>query len=139
MKYTIKESELKNLVKKHIVEALKQREKHSNEDRLKQFIKESVKKILREGRGKLGGLVNTATEKFNEFYMAHKDACISHINAVKESGEFNDLENRLAWDFARATRYQDWMPRDEQGYPVGNGAQISTLFKQALRNSAIEY
>ena len=51
MKYTIKESELKNLVKKHIVEALKQREKHSNEDRLKKFIKESVKKILREDAG----------------------------------------------------------------------------------------
>ena len=48
MKYTIKESELKNLVKKHIVEALKQREKHSNEDRLKQFIKESVKKVVNE-------------------------------------------------------------------------------------------
>ena len=109
------------------------------ESDLHRIVKESVKRILREGRGKLGGLVNTATEKFNEFYMAHKDACISHINAVKESGEFNDLETRLAWDFARATRYQDWMPRDEQGYPVGNDAQKSTLFKQALRNSAIEY
>ena len=90
------------------------------ESDLHRIVKESVNRILREGRGQLGGLVNTATEKFNEFYMAHKDACISHINAVKEGGEFNDLENRLAWDFARATRYQDWMPRDEQGYPVGN-------------------
>ena len=48
MKYTIKESELKSLVRKHIVEALKQREKRSNEDRLKQFIKESVKRVLKE-------------------------------------------------------------------------------------------
>lgn len=109
---------------------------HSSGD--EQFKKQAIAK-LKEGRGFLGGLVNTATEKFNEFYITHKDACISHINAVKESGEFNDLENRLAWDFARATRYQDWMPRDEQGYPVGNDAQKATLFKQALRNSAIEY
>ena len=48
MKYTIKESELKNLVKKHIVEALKRRENRSNEDRLKQFIKESVKRAIKE-------------------------------------------------------------------------------------------
>ena len=48
MKYTIKESELKNLVKKYIVEGLSQRKKRLNEDRLKQFIKESVKKALME-------------------------------------------------------------------------------------------
>ena len=48
MKYTIKESELKNLVRKHIVESLRQRKERSNEDRLKQFIKESVKKAVNE-------------------------------------------------------------------------------------------
>ena len=48
MKYTIKESELKNLVRKHIVEALKQRKKRSNEDGLKKFIKESVIRVLNE-------------------------------------------------------------------------------------------
>jgi hypothetical protein len=48
MKYTIKESELKSLVRKHIVEALRQRKKRSNEDRLKQFIKESVKRVIKE-------------------------------------------------------------------------------------------
>ena len=49
MKYTIKESELKSIVKKHIVEALKQRKERSNEDRLKPFIKESdLNRIVKE-------------------------------------------------------------------------------------------
>ena len=49
MKYTIKESELKNLVRKHIVESIRQRKERSNEDRLKQFIKESdLSRIVKE-------------------------------------------------------------------------------------------
>ena len=109
------------------------------ESDLHRIVKESVNRILNEGRGRFGNLVDMATEKFNEFYMAHKKETDMHINYVKESGEFNDLETRLAWDIARATRYQNWMPKDEQGFTLGNDAQKATLFKQALRNSSIEY
>lgn len=109
------------------------------ESDLHRMVNEAVQKILKEGRGHFGGIVDMATEKFNEFYMAHKNETDAHINKVKASGDFKDLETRLAWDIARATRYMDWMPKDEQGYTAGNDAQITTLFKQALRNSSIEY
>ena len=109
------------------------------ESDLHRIVKESVKRILNEGRGRFGNLVDMATEKFNELYVAHKNEVDMHINKVKTNGDFNDLETRLAWDIARATQYMEWMPKDEQGYIVGNDAQLSTLFKQALRNSSIEY
>lgn len=109
------------------------------ESELKRMISESVKRILKEGRGRFGNLVSMATEKFNDFYMAHKDETDTYIDDVKRNGDFNDLETRLAWDIARATRYMDWMPKDEQGFTLGNDSQITTLFKQALRNSSIEY
>lgn len=47
------------------------------------------------------------TEKFNDFYAAHKEETDIHIDDVKKSGKFNDLETRLAWDIARAARYMD--------------------------------
>jgi hypothetical protein len=66
MKYTIKESELKSLVKKHIVEALKQRKERSNEDRLKPFIKESdLHRIVKES-------VNRILREFEEPYSTYK-------------------------------------------------------------------
>ena len=79
------------------------------------------------------------TEKFNDFYMSHKNEIDDHINNIKESGDYNDLETRLAWDIARALRYWEWMPKDEQGYVGGTDAQCTTLFKQALRKSEIPY
>ena len=109
------------------------------ESQLNKVVKESVNRILNEGRGRFGGLVDMATEKFNKLYVAHKNEVDAHIAEVKTSGNFKDLETRLAWDIARATRYREWMPKDEQGYTVGTDAQLSTLFKQALRNSSIEY
>ena len=109
------------------------------EAQLNKVVKESVNRILKEGRGRFGDLVDMATEKFNKLYIAHKNEVDAHINEVKASGKFKDLETRLAWDIAHATRYMEWMPKDEQGFPVGTDAQLSTLFKQALRNSSIEY
>ena len=109
------------------------------ESQLNRVVKESVNRILKEGRGRFGDLVDMATEKFNKLYIAHKNEVDAHINEVKTSGKFKDLETRLAWDIAHATRYMEWMPKDEQGFPVGTDAQLSTLFKQALRNSSIEY
>ena len=106
---------------------------------LHRIIENSVRRVLREGRGRFGSLVNMVTDKFNEFYAAHTKETDEHIAAVKESGEFNDLETRLAWDIARAAKYRNWLPKDEQGYVNGNDAQLTTLFKQALRNSDIEY
>ena len=73
------------------------------------------------------------------FYMSHKNEIDDHINNIKESGDYNDLETRLAWDIARALRYWEWMPKDEQGYVGGTDAQCTTLFKQALRKSEIPY
>ena len=106
---------------------------------LHRIIENSVRRVLKEGRGRLGNLVDLATDKFNEFYAAHKKETDEHIEAVKESGDFNDLEIRLAWDIARATKYRDWLPHDDQGYVIGNDAHLTTLLKQALRNSDIEY
>ena len=42
-------------------------------------------------------------------------------------------------NIARAAKYRDWLPKDEQGYVNANDAQLTTLFKQALRNSDIDY
>lgn len=109
------------------------------ESQLKQMIEESVRKVLKEGRGHFGGIVDMVTEKFNDFYAAHKEETDIHIDDVKKSGKFNDLETRLAWDIARAARYRDWMPKDEQGFVQGNDAKLTTLFKQALRKSEIDY
>ena len=106
---------------------------------LHRIIENSVRRVLKEGRGHFGNLVDMVTDKFNEFYAAHTKETDEHIEAVKESGEFNDLETRLAWDIARAAKYRNWLPKDEQGYVNGNDAQLTTLFKQALRNSDIEY
>ena len=109
------------------------------ESDLHRIIENSVRRVLKEGRGRFGELVDMVTENFNEFYLAHKKETDKHIAAVKESRKFNDLETRLAWDIARAAKYKDWLPQDEQGYVNGNDAQLTTLFKQALRNSDIEY
>lgn len=106
---------------------------------LHRIIENSVRRVLKEGRGRFGNLVDMVTDKFNQFYAAHPEETDKHIEAVKESGEFNDLETRLAWDIARAAKYRNWLPQDEQGYVIGNDAQLTTLFKQALRNSDIEY
>lgn len=106
---------------------------------LHRIIENSVRRVLKEGRGRFGNLVDMVTDKFNQFYALHTKETDEHIAAVKESGEFNDLETRLAWDIARAAKYRDWMPKDEQGYVDANDAQLTTLFKQALRNSDIEY
>lgn len=110
-----------------------------SEGDLRRVIEESVRKVLKEGRGHFGSLVDMVTEKFNDFYVAHKEETDIHIDDVKKSGKFNDLETRLAWDIARAARYRDWMPKDEQGFVQGNDAKLTTLFKQALRKSEIDY
>lgn len=110
-----------------------------SEGDLRRVIEESVRKVLKEGRGHFGGIVDMVTEKFNDFYAAHKEETDIHIENVKRSGKFNDLETRLAWDIARAARYMDWMPKDVQGFVQGNDAKLTTLFKQALRQSEIDY
>ena len=84
-------------------------------------------------------VVDTATEKFNNLYASHKNEVDEHIKEVKESGDFKDLETRLAWDIARAANYLDWMPKGPDGYISGNDSHITTVFKKALRNSNIEY
>ena len=109
------------------------------ESQLKQIIKESVNKMLKEGRGHFGDIVDMVTEKFNDFYAAHREETDIHIDDVKKSGKFNDLETRLAWDIARAARDMEWMPKDEQGYGEGNDAKLTTLFKQASQKTENDY
>ena len=84
-------------------------------------------------------MVGEVTERFNHFYNENKEECINYIKLVKEEGSYKDLETRLGWDFARATKYSQWMPKDEYGFILGDSAKQTTLFKQALRNSDIEY
>lgn len=112
-----------------------------NENQLQRIVKESVKKVLNEnnGRGTLSYLIPCTIDRFNEFYHANKEKCDEYILKVKESNDYKDLETRLSWDFARATRYFDWMPKGDDGFVLGNSAQLTTLFKQALRKSDIEY
>lgn len=83
------------------------------------------------GRGELREYIDFVTEKFNTFYHKNKKSTDSYIKQVKESGDFNNLETRIAWDMARACKYYDWnLP--------GNGDKMTTLFVQALRKSDIE-
>ena len=109
------------------------------ESDLHRIVKQTVKKVLKEGRGYFGNMVDTVTEKFNEFYSMHKNDVDGYIVKLKASGDFKDFETRLAWDLAHATHYLEWMPKDEQGFVAGNDSQMTTLFKQALHNSDIEY
>ncbi len=92
MKYTIKESELKSLVRKHIVEALKQREKRSNEDRLKQFIKESdLSRIVKESVNRV-----IKEEHYND------DAALPYITKA-----FDELINKIG-NAAVAINGESW-------------------------------
>ena len=100
---------------------------------------DKMARSLMEGRGHFGNLVDMVTNIFNEFYAKYKKETDAHIKQLKASGDFNDFETRLAWDIARAAKYLEWMPKDEQGFVKGNSAQITTLFKQALRKSSIAY
>lgn len=112
------------------------------ESDLRKFVLESVKCVLKEGRGTLRDKLFYAVDKFNSFYNAHKEDVDKHINSLKDSGNYKDFETRLAWDIARATRYNKWdcFEKDEWGYAVlPNDSQVTTLFKQALRNSVIKY
>ena len=91
MKYTIKESELKNLVKKHIVEALKQREKHSSEDKLKQFIKETVKRTLKEGT-----VNNIIIKKWNRIeQVLGSDGMVSELFNYLDADTITDFVNSI--------------------------------------------
>jgi hypothetical protein len=99
----------------------------------------SQKKVVKEGRGTLSDYVSIFKDKFNELYAEHKKECDSHIEKVKASGEFKDLETRLAWDFAHAIHYDKYLPTDEQGFVNANDNTLTTLFKQALRKSEIQY
>ena len=109
------------------------------ESDIHKIVKDSVCKIIKEGRGRFGDMVSMVTEKFNQVYAKHQNEIDNYINELKESGDFKDLETRISWDLARVTKYMDWMPKDEQGFVIGNDAQLTTLFKQALRNSDIKY
>lgn len=91
------------------------------------------------GRSFFSDKVGEVVKIFNDFYNDHKDACDEHIRQVKAEGLYNNLETRLAWDFARATSYSKWMPKDEKGFVAGDTAKQTTLFKQALRKSKISY
>lgn len=104
--------------------------------------RKTLKCVLKEGRGTLRDKLFYAVDKFNSFYNAHKEDVDKHINSLKDSGNYKDFETRLAWDIARATRYNKWdcFEKDEWGYAVlPNDSQVTTLFKQALRNSVIKY
>ena len=64
-----------------------------SEGDLRRVIKESIRKVLKEGRGHFGGIVDMVTERFNDFYAAHKEETDIHIENVKRSGKFNDLRS----------------------------------------------
>jgi len=100
-----------------------------------------VKKVLKENMGRFRDLVDNVAEIFNQIYENNKNVTDSYIEKVKSEGNFKDLETRLAWDIARATHYWKWdfLPKDEQGFIDSNDSQLTTLFKQALRQSNIEY
>lgn len=92
------------------------------------------------GRGKLGAHVGSVVKIFNDFYHANERATIAHIEAVKKNGDYKNLELRIAWDLARATKYRDWkfLPKDKQGYITATDTELETLLKQALRKSDID-
>lgn len=86
--------------------------------------------------------VSYATEKFNSFYNDNIEKLNNYIKALKESKEYKDFETRLSWDLARVTRWSNWdcFEKNEFGYPiVEKDSHLTTLFKQALRNSNIKY
>lgn len=91
------------------------------------------------GRGKLGAHVGSVVKIFNDFYHANERATIAHIEAVKKSGDYKNLESRIAFDMARATKYRDWpfLPKDRQGYIAATDKELETLLLQALRKSDI--
>lgn len=112
------------------------------ESDLHRIISESIKKVLKEGRGTLKDCLPYAVDKFNSFYVANKEKLDMYIANLKASGNYKDLETRLAWDIARATNYNKWdcFEKDDWGYAIlPNDAQVTTLLKQALRQSEIEY
>ena len=107
----------------------------------RQTVAKPVKKALKENMGRFGTLVDNVVEIFNQIYENNKSVVDSHIEKVKSEGDFKDLETRLAWDVARAAHYWNWdfLPKDGQGFIDSNDSQLTTLFKQALRQSNIEY
>lgn len=109
MKYTIKESELKSLVRKHIVEAIKQREKRSNEDRLKQFIKESIKRVLRESNEE--SILSYADKSSNEY----KEGFQKGKTEARQAGNDNE-RNRLLDN--KYFKLKKWQEAIDDGYPV---------------------
>lgn len=102
---------------------------------------ETINSSLNEGRGTFGEYVDQVTDRFNEFYRANKKKVDDYIEIVKASGEVvKSLDVRIAWDIARACRYQDWefWPRTNGGFIDATDAQINTLLLQALKKSDIK-
>lgn len=102
--------------------------------------KNAMKPIKIKGRGKLGELVEKVTEKYNELFHKADASIITHIEHVAKSGEAKDLYKRIAWDVARAAKYQNWdfLPKDRQGFITATDSELSTLFVQAIKKSDID-
>lgn len=98
-----------------------------------------VQSPIEEGRGEFGSSVDTVVEMFNNAYNKNKEKIDNHIQAVKESKQYRDLNVRIAWDIARALKYLTWdfLPKDEQGYISVDDSKLTTLFVQALKKSDI--
>lgn len=100
----------------------------------------TVERKSSKGRGKLGDLVEKVTEKFNDIFHRADASIIVHIEHVAKSGEAKDLYKRIAWDVARAAKYQSWdfLPKDRQGFITATDSELSTLFVQAIKKSDID-
>lgn len=92
-------------------------------------------------QGELAYCLNDVVDIFNEMYAKKKLTIDKYIQFVKDEHEYDDLDVRLAWDFARHCKYYEWnfLPKDEQGYLLSTDAKLTTLFVKALKASNIEY
>lgn len=115
-----------------------------NESQLRQIVKESVKKVLKEtiegteelneSKSFFSEYLPRVIDMFNEFYHKHENAVKEHIIDVKEKNDYNNFEKRIAYDIARALKYWEW-----DFIEKGNDNHIKTLFVAALRKSDIPY
>lgn len=105
MKYTIKESELKGLVRKHIVEALKQRKKRSNEDRLKPVYKRTLKE------GTVNNIIIKKWDRIEQVLGSHDmvSELFNYLDADTITGFVNSIENDYDIEENDDNSYDDYI------------------------------